>query len=88
MAAKAHLVLTTGYTDATHVNTAASAILAHADVATVQVHINIPELNLVGWYIASETTFTGDDNDWLVVMAHELLVQGYIMTSIVLYSLI
>jgi hypothetical protein len=74
--------LTTGYTDATHVNSKAANILAHADIETVSVIVNIPEINMVGWYIASTTAYSGDDNDFLTLVAHLLLVEGYLFSSI------
>jgi hypothetical protein len=89
MAYQAHWVLSTGYTDPTHVNTVAAAILAHADVSQVDVDINVPELNMVSWRIGFDPLVTTgyDDNDWLIFIAQQLLEHGYIMTSIVGFSL-
>jgi hypothetical protein len=77
-----YMFFTTGYTDATHVNAAAANILADAEIVSVSVVISVPEVNYLGWLIESETTFTGDDNDFLIYVTHLLLIEGYLMTSV------
>jgi hypothetical protein len=72
---------TNGYGDATHQNAAAAAMVAHADIANATVEWNVPELNYVFWGLFSEESYAGDDNDFIMLGAHLLLEQGYIMIA-------
>jgi hypothetical protein len=82
MSQQQFVFITTGYTDATHVNGKAANILAHADIDAVSVVISVPEINMIGWDIISTSGYTGDENDFLTLCAHLLLVEGYLFSAI------
>lgn len=81
MATHSLVLYTTGFADATYGNAAAANILADSEIATVSIIWNVPEVNFVGWNIISESTYGGDENDFLMYVTHLLLVEGYLMTS-------
>lgn len=79
-------LFTIGPTDATFANAAAASILAHADISAVSVVFSVPEINTVGWVITADSSFSGDDNDFLMLVIHELMVEGYTFSSMFLLA--
>jgi hypothetical protein len=80
MAFKESIVLTTGYTDATHVNAVAATMEADSvisDTDGVEVFINVPEVNWVGWKFKSVDPYAGDLHDFLVYTISLLIENGY-----------
>jgi hypothetical protein len=71
------ILLTTGDNTPSVINAAAAVIENETDIDTVSCVVNVPQANWIGWYIKSDTTYSGDLHDFLIYTVSLLHDNGY-----------
>jgi hypothetical protein len=81
------VLLTTGDNTPNVINAAGAALENEPDIDTASCIVNVPQAAWVGWYIKSDTAYTGDMHDFLIYTISLLHDHEYdaISTSVHLY---